>query len=475
MPSHTTKHRHFVAVPVAVLAVTTFFGVCTAVPLRADVAIGASSAKLSATETDHPFAVGRSVAGILREGSMLSADRVGASLTLQDGQVLLRTQEAVSLDLGIATVSMLRGSIVAVRDAGSVTIAVLTDPVLLKRGEELTLLQPGMQVTVQNDALRPTQIGSGWYAEQLADLATLPPVSDARTDIVDSVCSDSSVSTDDMRAALRLLLASGKITSEAYRCLRETAQAIDPSHSVFRLALTSLMTEGARTEDEASRMILDDVQNDAFLGPQLTLLVPELAVRAGKPVQPAFLDSYPSTLIKLGLTHPDRAIEALGKAQDLPSALTSAGLPLQSDAWRSVLIRSIVVLKTTVPDAERRELERILTHVVEVKVFAADTQTSSAPASVAVKAPSTHWSDAELQAIAHDVLASHGALFATTTTLTPDAAAQTVAVEGIYVLQNGSNVLYAFTYDPAAETVTRIIRDGKRYPNAVPVRVFFGS
>lgn len=482
---HKQKHRHLVAAPIAILAILTVAGLSNLVPARAEVDSGRMTVRLSSPNADQTFAIGGGVAGILRQGSALLADDFGSRLALKEGQMLLRASEFVSLDLGDSiTASAVRGSFVAVREGGAVTVAALDTPLVIANGTSNIVLAPGSQSTFKpGQPGTVTTIGSEWYTTQLSDLAMLSaPVLPAighqglaaaidQHDLKDcvSIVSEGHLSHSDLRSALSTLLQSGHIDVTTYDCIRSFSDSLDPPGTLRELSLLTLAAEGARTDTTASAAIAGDFTSDPMLRSALPDVLPLLAIVTLKPLQPSLLDIFPTAVIETGLSDPARAVAILQRTAMLPKALVSAGLPLQSEAWKSVIARAITVLKTTVPEEQRSALDASLTQVLGVQTVKEQPVASAKPV------PTTHWSADELTAITRDVLMTHGALVATTTALTPDTEAQTVRVEGVFIAEGGWNVPYGFSYDPGSETVKEITRDGRKLPNAVPLKTFFGQ
>ncbi len=481
---HKQKHRHLVALPIAVLAILAV-GVCSnLLPVQAETDGARMTVHLRASERDEVFSIGSAVAGLLRTSSELLADDAGTRLSLRRGQVLLQTAEPLTLEAGDSLrVAIAYGAFVAVRDADSVTIAALDTPLLIEYAGTKSVLEPGRQVrVVPGLPEQRTAIGGDWYTAQWSDLALLPSVritpienQEFRTAIATrpsecvTIADAGHIARGDLRSGLAILLTERRIDTDVYHCIRSLARSLDGSDTMIPLALLLLATEGGKTDPSAATLITEDFTHDPFLKAVFPVTLPVLAVTRQRPVQAPLIHAFGSTVIQTGLASPANAISLIANASHLPRTLASAGLPIQSDAWKSSLIRAIVVLKTTVPEADRSELDAAFADILRKPVIAA-----AAPAPVQ-ETPTTHWTDDELTAITHDILVTHGALLATTTTLTPDAEKQTVLVEGVFIAEDSGNVPYVFTYDPGKERVTNIIRDGRRLPNTVPVQTFFGS
>lgn len=478
------KHRHLVALPIAVLAILTV-GVCShLLPVQAEADGTRLTVHLRASDRDEVFSIGSAVAGMLRSSSELLADDAGSRLSLKRGQVLLQTAEPLTLEAGdTMRVIVAYGAFVAVRDADAVTIAALDTPVLIEQGGVKSVLEPGRQVRVASGLPEQrTAIGSDWFTAQWSDLTLLPSVRitpiqdqdlraaiDARPSACTAIADAGHIARSDLRSALATLLSGRRIDTDVYHCIRSLTRALDGSDTMTSLALLLLATEGGRTDTAASSLISEDFIRDPFLKTVFPVTIPVLAVTSQRPVQAPLIHAFGSTVIQIGLASPAQAIRLITNAAHLPRTLATAGLPMQSDAWKSSLVRAVVVLKTTVPDADRSALDAAFSDILRKPVIAA-----AAPV-VVKEVPSTHWTEDELTAITRDILVTHGALLATTTTLTPDAETQTVLVEGVFIAEDSGNVPYVFTYNPGKERVTKIIRDGRRLPNAVPVQTFFGS
>jgi hypothetical protein len=271
-------------------------------------------------------------------------------------------------------------------------------------------------------------------------------------------------------AELRTLPASpddGRMTAAIYEALRTAAGT---GTEEMRLLLIRLALRGARTDADAARMITDDFLADDILKDEFTRLLPSLAMTSAKPVQPELIRAWAGEVIRQGLKDGTGSALLIRDAAVLPAALTQAGYPLQAREWKSSLGRAAAVLKTTVSAPNRAVLagaEQLFLTSAGPVADAPDDAPAEKPA------PATSWTADELSAITRDTLVSHGALIATSTAFTADAETQTVLVQGVFVAENGKDVPYTFTYDPAASVLRQIRRDGRLLPNAVPVQTFF--
>lgn len=458
-------HRHFVAVPIALLMMLAFTSVATLIPVRAELVAAQKSVQLSATLDDEEFYIAENIAGILKAGTKLSADPAGTRLSLRSGQALLRTSRVVRLDIDTVTVTALRGSFVAAKDAQTIMIAALDAPVIIA-GDTFTLvLAPRMQVLLKKDLSHTlSSIGIEWYSAQMQSLSSLRPSS--KQSMIDDACAQEQSFSSDNAGFIVTLVGSGRITTDVYSCILRFSDRMDDAQSIRRLALLTLATEGARIDDEAAVLILDAFEHDSVLRSALPQVLPALVIQNRSAVPPQLIDLFSTGIIEKGLMDPVDAIALLENAVPVSDTLRRSGLPLQADLWQAATTKVMRVLRSVVSDDQRVKLDQLIRH---------SSHSSSVTADREATRPLTDWSDEELLFMTRNTLLDHGALFSSTTLLTPDKDHQTVRIEGIFILKDNKNVRYDCTYDPTKEIFTNIIREGTRLPNDVPVTIFFSS
>lgn len=432
---HTQRHRHIVAVPLVALAMLVIAGVNQLMPLHAALGQKEFEVQLDATR-DQPFHIGTGMRGYLYAGSSLFANRDGTHVTLDHGQAIFSPTEYTELGIGDVR-AFFDSSVFVIRD-NPTTVVALKHPIIVAVQNTHYVVLFGQQLLIDpTGAVSLTSVSSAWFAE------TLSQVPDAARD-------------DDV----------SRITLDTYQALLRN---VDAATDQRRLLLLRLMNLGTRTDDDAADLLTADVVNDSFLISALPRILPELVLLSGTPVQTPLIPAWADSIIESGVRDGTGVSELLSRTVTIPSFLEEIGYPVHAALWRSALLRVITTLKPTVSgDAS------VLLSQAQNTLSANMHSEENLPAPVAEKPlPSTQWTFDELRAITHDALVHHGALIATSTALVPDITSQVVIVQGVYVAEDGRDVPYTFTYDPALQELRSIIRDGKHLPNTVPIDVFF--
>lgn len=451
---HTKTHRHFVAVPLAVLLMLAVAATESILPAGAAGVIGASGVRFATAETATDFEVGWMLTGTLETQSALHADRSGRHIELVRGQVLLRSSGLTELTMGNVTVVALASSYVALHDTTSSTVVPLSAPVLLITSSEMMVLVPGSQLSINAaSTISTATVPPDWYAERMQALKLLPET------ISPSVGPHSE---------LAAILETGRITPAVFTHALELVRHLDPSGTAERLLLVRLLQEESRTDDDVSVRIAEVIAADKFLASELVSALPLLVAALGKPVAAVHIDAWEQATLSMGLTNNTAAVAVLRRYTGFPQMLSRAGYPNQSLLWQRALTSVAQTLRTTLSGAALTDLDTELAILMRGELT--EQPALSAPV---VSAPSTNWSEQQLIAIVRTMLTSKGVLMAVTTELVPDTPTQTVHVRGVFMAEQGADIPYVFTYDVARGRIANIVRDGKEMPIAVPVETFF--
>jgi len=457
---NTKKHRHFVALPLAVFLMLAVAGMESVLQVGAEGFAGASVVRFQAETNPIDFQTGWILSGTLDTGSDLSADKTGEHPELHRGHAVLRSTGFTELHVGIVRVSAFAASYTALHDESSTTIAPITAPVIVSYGTDTKVLVPGMQLTVMADRkVTLASVPSDWYAQQMQTVKLL----------MESVIPVDAVDREDRQADLARMLSHGRITADSYTEAETRTFELDSSGTALRLLLLRLLQEDARTDTEASSLIASAVSNDRFLATELITALPFQIGTLQKPVAEAHIRMWEKSTVSLGLTDSASAISVLRTYADFPEKLTRVGYPEQSMLWQHSLAYVGTILRTTLSGEALKDMDATLAIINRGDI----REEPTLPKTPAPYVPATHWSESELTTIVHHVLTAKGVLMAVTTELVPDTPTQTVRVSGVFVAEQGSDVPYVFTFDVARSLITDIKRNGKTLPNAVPVDVFF--
>lgn len=430
----TRRHRHFVAVPLTAFAILALAGVSAFLPVRAEEETGKLSVHLHA-EKDQPFRIDTSVVGTLYAGSLLRADRTGTRMSLLQGQMLVRQQGHMTVDVGEMHVYALDASFFIVKDSRS-TIAALDEPLLVVFHDETKIVFKGQQLLLMEDG--STSIASlpaEWQVERMHELQAMHP--------------------DEAHAQ----------TSDLY------IQRFRASTSAFekRLILLHLISLGKKVDEEVIPDMVRTLQDDEVLRDLFPSMLPSLAVTSQKSLHPEIVSAWADDVIEWGLRDGTGAALLLHQVASVPSFVEEAGYPIQASLWRDAMRHAVRILQPTVSpeNSELLSKARDVFSAEEITVMPIRVPEEEEPK------PETTWSADELSLLTRQALVSYGALIATSTAFVPDVQKQVVHVQGIYVAEQGKDVPYSFTYDPVKEELRSINRDGTRLPNVVPLAVFF--
>lgn len=180
METPTQKHRHFIALPIAIAVLALSV---------ADAQVGISrmvssvSALLQA-EHDERFTFDNGVFGIVYAGGEL--EREGRALNVLNGSVALVTDGVLHASVGSYRVTSMNGAIHLTRGSSSVTVAAITAPAFIEAGDQRMIVPVGMQWEGNGNDIAPLNDGfKTWMKERLA--RPLP------THFIERVLSDLSV------------------------------------------------------------------------------------------------------------------------------------------------------------------------------------------------------------------------------------------------------------------------------------------
>lgn len=137
------KHRHFLAVPLAIaVLVSTVW--TTSIPMRAaTAALTQVSENIVATGAEKSVAFADGTYGSLHEDGVLAV--LDDTVILRDGVVLLASRGVVRLQAGSARLTGFHGGFVAILSGEKLTVLALTTPVVLHNGTFTVIIPSGMQ------------------------------------------------------------------------------------------------------------------------------------------------------------------------------------------------------------------------------------------------------------------------------------------------------------------------------------------
>lgn len=455
---HTQSHRHFVAVPLMCLLLVLVAGVNAVLPVRGAVLPGEpmnnGGTLISAQDARRSVDIGWHLQGILEPGSRLFlADPSHA--TFVAGEAILSSPGYFILSLSNDRSLTLLGATVWIRrDGADISIVPLDSPVLVDLSGSRWMIPPGFQLLIASTN-KLTPVPSNWLSQRIADASSLMQ-HDAVPD------SGGSSQEQDQARLVTALQSEAMLTPVEVSSLIALGGSIDRAGILSGLIAYHLGLHPGRLSEDSQATVEASFRSSSIADTALSA-VPSIIRFTWKPVSAWLIDGWSSQVIRQGVDDPQAGMAVLRDHQDLPARLKTAGYPLQSDAWQSALDR---IEQTLLP---------LLTTEERASIIGADdiSQTQSS-ASSSVAAP--QYTEQQLLAVTRQMLVDHGALMGSDIHLLPLAGPpQSVRVIGVFVAENGRDVPYEFTFDPAANVLSKIVRDGVQEPNAVPVEVMFGK
>ena len=446
------------AVPLACLLLVLIAGVHAVLPVKSahfsGEQTGYSGTMLEAGEIRRLIDAGWHLQGILEPRSrMLLSDETHVSFLTGEAVLSSPGYNVLSLD-ALRSLILLDATIWISRDAAGVSIVPLDAPVLFVSDGSMTVIPAGSQLKITaTPKLSP--VPYDWLMQKKTDAASLS---------VPDITADAGASDQAAQATIASLFQSDTLLSQDdLRALLTSARALDDTGtlsglSAYRLAL-SPGRFGTGKDDALSTILRSSPIAQAALN-----ALPSVVQATLKPVSGWLIDAWSAQVIRSGMNDPKTGISILREYQHLPDLLREAGYPLQSDTWQSALSRAQQTLLPLLSPLQRTELD----------LQTIDLTAVPSPAVASVFPAQPRYTEKQLLAVARQMLAEHGVLMGSATHLLPLAGPpQAVRIIGVFIAEGGKDVPYEFIYDPAAQTLSRIIRDGMEQPNAVPVEVFF--
>ncbi len=453
---HTQSHRHFVAVPLMCLLLVLIAGVNAVLPVKGAVLPGQPTINggtlITAGDVRRSIDIDWHLQGMLEPKSrILLTDSSHA--TFVAGEAILSSHGYFTLSLDKdRSLTLLAATVWIRRDGTDISIVALDAPVLVDLKGSRTMIPAGFQFRITSTSkLSPAP--SDWLSERIADASSLMQY--------DVVLDPAASFAEQVEARLAEAFQSeAALDPDESSSLIALGDTIDPSGILsgliaYRLGLhPGRLSEDSQTKVEAS-FRSSPVAETAFSA------IPSIVQFTLKPVSVWLIDGWSSQVIRQGMDDPQAGMAVVRDNRDLPSRLKEIGYPLQSDAWQSALDR---IEQTLLP---------LLTPDEQESIFGS-SGSSQAQSSVSSSVAAPQYTEQQLLAITRQMLVDHGALMGSETHLLPLAGPpQAVRVIGVFVLEDGRDVAYEFTFDPAANVLSRIVRDGIAQPNAVPVEVMF--
>lgn len=493
------SHRHYVAAPLfaAVLLLSTGGAYLHS----------ASTASVMDTSAmvivPGPFSLPSGEYGVAGEKTV--AALVDGSIELQNGSLILASTNLAKVTAHGWAMAVFGGAVWVDAGASSTTLVALSAPVLIRHANETFLLPMGYQVVLSEQAdiasLRPQKAPAGFLREHLLNLSEIaqpaPDLPAANPESVEAFAS----------RPLSLLPGAGRRDLETWantavarlRFIVETNPA-DPAEfmqdalwndlamsSAGREASIQLLGLAARSPSFVMRILPMTRDHDLSL---LGFFHPDLRTAAWVTMDPAAMETQDLRFAVENLPKGDggqgelspilidrweiAAAELLAsnrEAAPVAESLVSSTVPWirrleqeyperferYADALRTVL--------EPVQDQMLPETQETLASLEQPQLPVFETQEpvaqKSQPSSASSSSPVAH--PEALLSQTRTLLSGIGAVYSTVTTLSAREDG-TVLVEGILFSSRDGEHVYSFVLNPAAQTLTQILRDGKKLP-----------
>lgn len=447
------------AVPLACLLLTLAAGVHAVLPANSAALTGGTSVYeatvIEAGEMRRTVDVGSRSQAILEPQTRLRLESE-THVAFLSGEAILSVPGYAVLALGDdRSLVLLDATVWVRRDDTDWTIVPLDVPVVLQTSDALSIIPPAQQRRVgTKDIVSPVPMD--WLLQKIADATSLA---------VPHIAGDggTSSSVHDPASLAALLHSQALLSHKDLRSALSLVAELDHSGVLSGLIAYRLGCDPSTYDDEAAVLLSETFRLSPLSGEVLTLL-PSLVGSQVKPVSDWLLDEWSEEMMRQGIDDPFTTIVVLRRYADLPVALRSGGYPLQSERWRAALANAEQTLLPLLTANERISLDSERRSDQTIHAASSDISVPAVP----------RFTEKQLLAVTRQMLANHGVLMGSATRLLPLAGPpQAVRVVGVFIAERGRDVPYEFIFDPTANVLSKIIRDGVEQPNTVPVETFF--
>ena len=463
------RHRHFIAVPVAMLSMAIVTCVHALMPVHAQESVAPPAiSALSASNIPMNFSIPSVLSGRLEPDSRLSVAEDGTVLRLEIGEISLRALGAISVESAGVRIEVMMADISVITDETSVSIVALNAPVFVTYQGVPRIVRSGHQLFLSADnAPRDTEVPSDWLVGRLAliDAQTVSMLPNVRTL---GVSSDVTVLAQSLRTET--------LSSEHIQRALVSARKLDADHLPAFL-LQRLLMLPQRLDPSATQFVVSQLFTLSDSAIDMLLAVPEEIVRERRPLLSGTADEWALTVIRIGTTDASRAAHILHQVMSLslPAIYVRAGYPVQAMSWNNAFIQVKQVIVSLLGEEDQAVLLQDFARTNDsrdAELVSNEELPVAAPTPAKPALP--RFSEDELVALTKQLLIDRGVLISTLTHVEAISGKIDQAhVEGVFLPENGQDVPYTFTFDAAHNVIRDVVRDGVRFPNAVPLDTFF--
>ena len=416
MSASHQKHRHLIAIPVALLTVSAVISAQMILPTKASLIEASYSQTIETTDTSQTVTVGP-MSIVLDPSSVLHVDLSG-KLILEKGSMIVASKSLINAE----SVTGFDGALWMLKSGDSITAVALRSPFVLSAEGKSMLIPEGSQGVLVGSKIKRSTV-------------PVSSLEEAKKRIPSFKDSSETISNPDMT-----LLSALRALSDPW-----VKQESVPS---FLVTLFS----SAQSLDTAD-------------------MLPAHVFVSVTPLPAEAIDRWASEFLALAALNGDEAISVLDTASKLPLLFREKGFPKQEQEWAKAVDRVSRVVLTILPAEKRAALSDVLR--VNRGFVSAESLQSEQPESE--KKAASSLSPEELIDAGNTLIAEQDLLLSAATRVLIDSEdSSLVRIEGVFREENGDDVSYDFSYDPTSQMLSKIMRDGARLPNVVSIESFFG-
>lgn len=484
MTQTSLRHRHFVAMPLMAILLLGVGGLGTLTKAAIPEVSRSGEEQIVSQDDERQFSfTERALSVSLQPHSKVTLlDRTQA-LRMEVGSAILKASGLVSIDLGFgAEATLLLGSATLLRDSQSATVVALTAPLIVSRAGSDWMLPPQYQLRIASDgSVQRSKVPYEWFSDQQSRSHALPviPLPQPTGDIASLVepLLSSDVPSNDVLQSIRSLSDTDRRTLVAMFIDESSPElSFATANAAFTVAdtfvdhrmqqlvfLRFLLLQDRMHEDTANSMTLR-LASASFDPSEFIFTVPSTALSTLRPFAPSLIDAWTKIALESGVLDPSHTASVLQPLLSrLPASYDIQGYPRQAMLWQEATARIAVVLTPLLAHAEDVSINGSARTLSEP----ATQKASSSP----VAAPQSYAQEAER---VRNVLLEKNVLFTAGTTIASDSdASGCMRVSDVYLEHASPDQSFTFSLCLDEGMVRKIVRDGKRLPNDVPVLAFF--
>lgn len=465
---HTQKHRHFIALPIAGIALAFVIGIHAFTPASVVRASrGADSAQVRGP-SQSALSSGTHVS--LDDGAVASVSEDGVSLRLEQGGALVSAQGYMELNVGCMRVQSLGGTFYVSSSDADLTVASVVGPVLVRLCSGTPrLFVDAMQIVIKPDGTEEVfSVDRSWIRKQqirASDVQT-PPVTNSHTSKVAMTILDRSV----MLATL--LRSTPVLDAHEFQSAQAMVDAID-ADGFLRVLLAVTLVRSAPLSDAPTVQLLENALfSSSALDSDVTESIPRMLLSSTFALPESLHALWLDHALHSAVAQPLRMLSLIEEWSMLPALLDTNELPKQAALWRKNLMEIVRVLDPLLSSLERQTLPTIRSSLMLTSVISPE-DSSPVLASVQTNARPAMPLD-EMVLRTKQMLLQYGVLLTTDTRVESDQQDhQSVRVTGVFLSEDGKDTAYAFSYAPSSDVLHRIEREGVTLPNALTPEQFF--